>query len=102
MTQDTFVPVSKTPAKTSIIYLIKKEDPDAKQQEPTFYAHASKVGKDTKGRACDNHLINQKKKDVLRKYFEFKEMVKKSYRGNQFDKNKFQSLNFEEGWFDEE
>ena len=102
LTQDTFVPVSKTPAKTSIIYLIKKEDPDAKQQEPTFYAHASKVGKDTKGRACDNHLINQKKKDVLRKYFEFKEMVKKSYRGNQFDKNKFQSLNFEEGWFDEE
>ena len=102
LTQDTFVPVSKTPAKTSILYLIKKEDPDAKQQEPTFYAHASKVGKDTKGRACDNHLINQKNKDVLRKYFEFKEIVKKSYRGNQFDKNKFQSLGFKEDWFDEE
>ena len=102
LTQDTFVPVSKTPAKTSVIYLIKKEDPDAKQQEPIFYAHASKVGKDTKGRACDNHLINQKNKDVLRKYFEFKEAVKKSYRGNQFDKNKFESLNIVEDWFDEE
>lgn len=102
LTQDTFVPVSKTPAKTSILYLVKKEDPDAKQQEPIFYAHASRVGKDTKGRACDNHLINQKNRDILRKYFEFRELVRKAYRGKQFDKVKFESLNFREGWFDEE
>jgi len=29
-------------------YAIKKEDPDAIQQEPIFYAHVEKVGLDTK------------------------------------------------------
>lgn len=102
LTQDTFVPVSKTPAKTSIIYLIKRQDLEAKQQEPIFYAHASKVGRDTKNRACENHLTNQKQKDIINKYFEFKQKVIQSYRGNQFDRKKFESLNFKSGWFDEE
>jgi len=100
LTQDTFVPVSKTPAKTSIIYLIKKTDSDAKQQEPIFFAHASKVGKDTKNRVCENHLTNLKHKDILTKYREFKNRVIDSYRGNVFDKNKFKSLKFEAGNFD--
>ncbi len=102
LTQDTFVPVSKTPAKTSIIYLIKRQDLEAKQQEPIFYAHASKVGRDTKNRACENHLTNQKQKDIINKYFEFKQKVIQSYRGNQLDRKKFESLNFKSGWFDEE
>lgn len=101
LTQDTFVPVSKTPAKTSVLYLIKKYDLDAKQQEPIFFGHADKVGKNTKNRVCENHLVNLENNDILSKYLEFKEKVRQSYNGSQFDKRKFENLHFVGGSFDE-
>jgi len=89
----TFVPVSKTTTKTSILYAIKKEDPDAIQQEPIFFAHAEKVGMDTRKRICANDLFNNGN-DILSAYFDFKDKVKKSYVGLNFKKENFEKLGF--------
>lgn len=92
LTTDTFVPVAKTPTKTSIFYGIKKDDPTALQREPTFYAHATKVGIDTKKRPCPNHLINEEGKDTLSEYLSFKEKVLDCYEGLWFNRQRFESL----------
>lgn len=92
LSRDTFVPVSNTSNKTSILYAIKKQDPTAVQQEPIFYAHAEKVGMDTKKKVCANHL-----ESILEKSFEFKKKVMASYDGLQFNKQKFLSRGFEKG-----
>lgn len=96
LSRDTFVPVSSTSTKTSILYAVKKEDPDAIQQEPIFFVHAEKVGVDTKGHVCPNHLFDNGN-DVLSKYFEFKTKVLASYSGLSFNKEKFQKQQFENG-----
>lgn len=96
LTPDTFVPVSNTSTKTSILYAIKKDDPEVLQQEPIFYGHAEKVGIDTRKRVCTNHLFNSGK-DILSKYFEFKKKVLDSYDGIVFNKTKFKELNFRGG-----
>lgn len=96
LTRDTFVPVSNTATKTSILYAIKKEDPDALQQEPIFYAHAEKVGINTKKKICENHLFNNGN-DILFKYLEFKKKVITSYDDVHFNKQKFFSQKFEKG-----
>lgn len=96
LTRDTFVPVSSTSTKTSILYAIKKEDPDAVQQEPIFFAHASKVGIDTKKRVCQNDLFNSGN-DILSQYQEFKKKVLASYVGVHFSKERFQEQNFAVG-----
>jgi type I restriction enzyme M protein len=88
LTRDAFVPVSSTTTKTSILYAIKKEDPDAMQKEPVFFAHAEKVGLDTKKKVCSNHLFNSGN-DVLSRYKEFKKAVLGSYEGVNFNKKKF-------------
>ena len=88
LTKDTFVPVSNTSTKTSILYAIKKEDPDAIQQEPVFFAHVEKVGIDTKKKVCPNHLFNSGN-DVLTKYREFKSKVLAAYDGVHFNKTRF-------------
>ena len=100
LTTDTFIPVSKTPTKTSILYLIKKDDPSAVQKEPIFYAHASKVGMDTKKRPTANHLINDKNKNILSEFFTFKTKVFSCYDGLNFDKKKFDSLKIVGGIFE--
>lgn len=89
LTTDTFVPVSKTTTKTSILYAIKKDDPTAKQQEPIFYAHAEKVGVDTRRRICANDLFNGSGQNILSKFLEFKEAVLSSYDGIHFNRDKF-------------
>lgn len=84
LTRDTFVPISKTSTKTSILYAIKKTDLKAKQKEPIFFAHVEKVGVNTQGKETENHLNK-----VLEDYFKFKEVVLKSYRGKEFIKDLF-------------
>ncbi|MFZ3121802.1 MAG: hypothetical protein WA104_00295 [Thermodesulfovibrionales bacterium] len=87
LTRDTFIPISKTATKTSILYAIKKTDFDAVQKEPIFFAHAEKVGMDTKGKICRNDLAG-----VLNSYLKFKDAVHKSYSGLVFNKDKFSKL----------
>ena len=96
LTRDTFVPVSSTTTKTSILYAIKKDDFTAKQQEPIFFAHAERVGIDTKKKVCKNDLFNNGK-GILFKYFEFKEKILNSYVGEKFNLDKFKSSNFDGG-----
>jgi hypothetical protein len=90
LTKDAFVPVSKTMTKTSILYAIKKEDTDALQIEPIFFAHVDKVGLNTKKKVCENHLFDSGK-DIVSKYFEFKKAVISSYEGLSFNRKKFES-----------
>lgn len=92
LTTDTFVPVAKTPTKTSIFYGIKKDDPTALQKEPIFYAHAAKVGMDTKKRPCPNHLMNEEGKDILSEYLSFKKKILSCYEELWFNRQKFESL----------
>lgn len=92
LSRDTFIPVSNTSNKTSILYTIKKQDPTAVQKEPIFYAHAEKVGMDTKKKVCPNHL-----EPILEKYFEFKKKVIASYDGLHFNREKFINQGFEKG-----
>jgi type I restriction-modification system DNA methylase subunit len=92
LSRDTFVPVSNTSNKTSVLYAIKKQDSSAVQQEPIFYAHSERVGMDTKKKVCPNHL-----EPILNKYFEFKRKVEASYEGLNFDKRKFLDQEFEKG-----
>lgn len=92
LTRDAFVPVSSTSTKTSILYAIKKEDPDAVQMEPVFFAHAEKVGLNTRKKICPNHLFHPPN-DILSRYFEFKSAVLNSYVGKQFNKEKFLQQN---------
>jgi len=89
LTRDTFVPVSNTTTKTSILYAIKKDDPDATQQEPIFWGHADKVGINTKKKVCPDHLPA-----ILDKYREFKQKVISCYRGVRFDKALFTASSF--------
>ena len=85
LSKDTFVPVSNTATKTSILFLIKKQDIQAKQQEPIFYAYVDKVGLDTKGKSCENHFSL-----IIDEYAEFKNTIFESYESNIFNKNTFE------------
>ena len=84
LTRDTFMPISKTSTKTSILYAVKKTDPLAVQQEPIFFAHVERVGLDTKGKVSANDLDS-----VLAKYQTFKEAVLSSYQGFHFRRERF-------------
>jgi type I restriction-modification system DNA methylase subunit len=97
LTTDTFVPVSKTPTKTSILYAIKKDDQTAVQKEPIFYAYAERVGMDTKKRPCPNHLLNEKGEDILTKYLQFKGKIQECYDGDVFNRNRFEALGLKGG-----
>jgi len=97
LSRDTFIPVSNTSTKTSILFAIKKEDLDALQQEPIFFAHVEKVGLDTKKHVCANHLFNNDRNDILSKYFEFKKIVLESYVDFQFSKERFSQQQFKDG-----
>lgn len=92
LTRDTFVPISNTSTKTSILYAVKKTDFNASQREPVFFAHVEKVGVDTTGKVCANDLDA-----ILEKYFDFKARVFKSYVGLEFKKEKFLAQGFTAG-----
>lgn len=92
LTRDTFVPVSKTSTKTSILYAVKKSDLYARQKEPIFFGHVERVGMDTKRKVSPNDL-----EQMLTKYFEFKEKVLASYVRNEFRKEKFVAETFQAG-----
>lgn len=89
LTRDTFVPVSKTTTKTSILYAVKKTDFSATQKEPTFFAHVERVGLDTKGKSCPNDL-----EPLLGKYFDFKKAIIESYVGAAFNRERFLAHGF--------
>lgn len=91
LTKDTFIPVSGTPTKTSILYAIRKEDRNVTQKEPMFFAHAAKVGLNTKRKVCENHLFNSGN-DLLSKFMEFKEAILASYDRLTFSETKFSKL----------
>ena len=97
LTTDTFIPVSRTPTKTSVLYAIKKDDLSAVQQEPIFWAHANKVGVDTRRRITENDLYNGDKDNILAKFKDFKQKVLQSYDGLVFDKRKFKESGFDGG-----
>jgi hypothetical protein len=84
LTRDTFIPISNTNVKTSILYLIKKTDVYAVQKEPIFFAHINKVGMNTKGKAIKNDLP-----DILSKYRKFKKNVEDSYSNGFFNASAF-------------
>jgi type I restriction-modification system DNA methylase subunit len=92
LTRDTFIPISKTSTKTSILYAIKKTDLSAVQKEPIFFGHIERVGLDTKGKVCSNDL-----ETILEKYIYFKNKVMTSYSGNEFSKERFLAQGFEGG-----
>lgn len=87
--QTTFKKLAKSSPKASIIYLIKKKNKLDKQEEPIFFAQASMVGIDTRGRPCRNDF------DMILKEFEiFSEEIKTNIENHNgfFNKNAF---NFE-------
>lgn len=92
LTSDTFVPVSRTSTKTSVLYAIKKDDVGAKQQEPIFYAHANKVGINTRRKLCSNDLFGHTGYDILSRFIEFRKMILDSYDGLHFNATKFNTL----------
>lgn len=92
LTRDTFVPVSNTTTKTSILYATKKIDIDAVQREPIFFAHVEKVGVDTTGKVCTNDLDA-----ILERYFDFQSKILKSYDGLEFSEQKFMAQGFKTG-----
>jgi len=96
LTRDTFVPISNTDTKTSILYAIKKTNPDSIQKEPTFFAHVERVGLDTKRKTSANHLFNDGN-DILSKYLEFEKTVQNSYSRGKFNLSKFKKKKFKEG-----
>lgn len=100
LTRDVFVPVANTNTKTSILYAIKKQDPDVVQREPIFFAYVDRVGIDTRKRVCANHLFNSGN-DVLSKYFDFKKKVIDSYNGVVFSPSKFTAQSFNDGFVDD-
>jgi type I restriction-modification system DNA methylase subunit len=89
LTQDTFIPVSRTMTKTSILYGIRKSDTSVVQREPIFFAHAEKVGLSTRKKICANHLFDSGN-DILSKFMEFKHAVLSSYDGVVFNRARFE------------
>lgn len=61
--QTTFKRLAKSSPKSSIIYLIKKENLLDSQKTPIFFAQLSKVGIDTRGKPCRNDF------DIMKKPF---------------------------------
>lgn len=92
LTRDTFVPISKTSTKTSVVYAVKKIDFNAVQKEPVFLGHVEHVGFDTKGKVCANDF-----EAMQAKYFDFKRKGLASYVGAEFRPERFLEQGFEGG-----
>ncbi|MFE3487424.1 MULTISPECIES: N-6 DNA methylase [Streptomyces] len=76
LSRDAFKYLAHTDAKTSILYLIKKSNPDTVQREPIFYAHAERVGYNAVGKWVGNDLPQ------IRDFYRyFQREVLRNYRG---------------------
>lgn len=78
--RDAFWYQARTTAKTSLLYMVRKEDDRVAQQEPVFYAHVNRIGFTRTGKDGPTDLPR-----TLRAYREFEEAVKGSYRDDWFD-----------------
>lgn len=78
--RDAFWYQARTTAKTSLLYLVRKEDDAVRQQEPVFYAHVDRIGFTRTGKHTYTDLPR-----TLRAYREFEDAVRASYRAGCFD-----------------
>lgn len=78
--RDAFWYQARTTAKTSLLYLYRKPDPDVRQQEPIFYCHIEKIGFTRTGRPDESEIGT-----TLEAYRRFEEAMHGSYRGHSFD-----------------
>jgi len=85
----TFRRLAKSSPKASILYLVKKSNVLDVQKEPIFFAHAEKIGVDTRGRRCRNDLDEIEKQ--LKSFME--ELEKNiSVYGGFFNKKAFKNI----------
>lgn len=80
LSRESFEYLAHTTAKTSVLYLVRKPSPELEQREPTFYAHAERVGFDAGGRWVGDDLPQ-----VLVTYRHFRSAVEATYRGAHLD-----------------
>jgi type I restriction-modification system DNA methylase subunit len=87
--RDAFWYQARTTAKTSLLYLVRKEDDAVRQREPVFYAHVNQIGFTRTGKNAPSDLPN-----TLQTYREFESAVLGCYRGSWFDERAARSLGF--------
>jgi type I restriction-modification system DNA methylase subunit len=80
-----FVYLAHTDAKTSVLFVVRKPETGKAQSEPTFYAHAERVGYGRTGDWVGNDLQN-----VELSYREFARTVRDQYEGMWVDVDKAQ------------
>lgn len=80
LARDAFKFLAHTDAKTSVIYLIRKEKTLIAQREPVFFAHADRVGYGPRGEWVGDDLPQ-----IALYYRQFETMVKESYQGAHLD-----------------
>jgi hypothetical protein len=78
--RDAFWYEARTTARSSLLYLVKKEVGGEDQSEPTFFAHAERIGTDRSGRAGPSDLP-----DVLAAYERFEAVVRAGWSDEVFD-----------------
>lgn len=80
LARDAFKFLAHTDAKTSILYLVRKEHAQVVQKEPIFFAHADRVGYSAKGDWVGDDLPQ-----IALYYRQFEARVKESYVGTHLD-----------------
>jgi hypothetical protein len=80
LARDAFKFLAHTDAKTSVIYLIRKEHAQVVQKEPVFFAHADRVGYSARGSWVGDDLPQ-----IALYYRQFEALVKESYVGAHLD-----------------
>ena len=78
--RDAFWYQARTTAKTSFLYLVRKEDDRVAQQEPVFYAQVNRIGFTRTGKNGPTDLPQ-----TLRAYQDFEKAVRNCYRDSWFD-----------------
>lgn len=72
--------LAKTDAKTSILYMVRKPNPDLLQREPVFFAHAERVGYSSTGKWIGSDLPA-----IRFQYDTFEKVVLGAYHGRTLD-----------------
>ncbi len=80
LSRDAFKYLAHTDAKTSVLYLVKKPDPQLEQREPIFFSHAERVGYSATGSWVGDDLPQ-----VLVHYQVFKDNLLAQYQGRFLD-----------------
>jgi predicted RNA methylase len=78
--RDAFWYQARTTAKTSLLYLVRKEDEAVKQREPVFYGHVNRIGFTRTGKHGPSDIRRTREA-----YQAFERAVRASYRGAWFD-----------------